>query len=63
MKMITGIDSCDKCPYVNKDIDEELNGYDLATCFHPDNHVPTIDDSRIVDPDCPLEDMPNLLKH
>jgi hypothetical protein len=57
MKMITGIKNCDECPYVNKEIDDELNGYNLATCFCHDNHCPTIEDSRIVDPNCPLEDM------
>lgn len=56
MKKIIGIISCDKCPYVNKEVDEDLPCEDIATCFHPDNHVPTINDSSIIDPNCPLSD-------
>lgn len=63
MKIITGITCCDDCPYINNNFadEDDLEGYIIATCFHPDNHCPTIENSTIIDPNCPLEDITNLL--
>ena len=66
MKQITGIKSCDGCPYLDN-LRTDLSG----ECFHPDKQYfdkegcvqgMIVDNATIVDPDCPLSDAPEQIK-